>query len=166
MRWGFLALCGSLALSNPALAGITVEQYQQSFETLKKVETVSELDRAAYMSAHRSELEAATHIQEQAAAVYETLLEANDASFEHYGRNLLCNFSEEDQPVTFKQLADEYVTELHDVRKLTAEQITERVRYTNFAEMLVDKMLTHFECPANMPTGPGAVSTLDQSPVR
>jgi hypothetical protein len=165
-RWGISALCVSALLlqANAAHAGITVEQYQQSYEVLKKVDDVPETERATYMNAHRAELSAATHVQEQAATVWETLLEANDASFDHYGRSLLCNFSEEDRPITFKQLADEYVAELRDGSNLSPSEIIERVHYTDFAEMLVDKMLTHFECPQVMPSGPSAASFLGLPP--
>jgi hypothetical protein len=166
MRWGFLALCGSLLLSSGhgALAAITVQQYEQSYETLRKVDDVPAAERASYMATHRTELAAATHIQEQAEMVYETLLVANNDSFTRYRRSLLCNFpGEEDQPITFKQLADEYIAELQ-TKNLPPEELNERLQYTDFAEMLVDKFMAHYECPEVFPTGPSAVSFMDVPP--
>lgn len=136
-----------LGLAGPAEARISVADYLQSYATLKTVETVPEMERAVYMTAHAAELARATQLQEQAATAYETLLAADEASFARYGRNLLCNFIEEDQPLTFKMMVEEHIEELRTEKHLSEAEIAAQLRYTDFSDVLVDKMLDHYECP-------------------
>jgi hypothetical protein len=149
MRWAVLgAGLAWLGLVSAASAGLSVAQYQESYAALKKAETVQETERSAYMQAHRAELDTATQMQERAAMAYETLLEADDAAFEHYGRHLLCNFDEEEQRITFKDLVDEFVAELH-AQNLSGAEIASTLRMKHFAAVLMDGMFDHYRCPAS-----------------
>src|SRR5258706_4705775 len=83
-----------LAAAAPAAdARISVADYLESYEALRAVETVPETQRASYMDAHAAELARATHVQEQAASAYETLIAIDETSFESYHRNIMCNFN-------------------------------------------------------------------------
>ena len=160
-RWlGTILSVAIVLAAAPASARISVADYLESLQALQAVETVPETQRASYMQDHAAELARATQVQEQAATSYETLLAADEASFARFRRNLLCNFIEEDQPITFKMMMDEHIAELRDEKGLDDAAIARELRYTDFSEVLVDKMLDHYECPAQPLIGPEAASII------
>ena len=132
-RWHGAILSVAIGLvAAPAAARISVADYLESLAALQHVEALPETQRVGYMQEHAAELARATQVQEQAAMAYETLLAADEASFARFHRNLLCNFMEEDQPITFKMMINEHVAELRDEKGLDDAAIARELRYNDF----------------------------------